>query len=249
MGQGTLILDDDSSFVNQFFLEPWELIGEVIGSGTFKFPSYNDQTIDNGGIFSPEPGIATLSTVNFAQTPDGIIRIEIESLSNYDKIANTGTTHFEGGFEITLNFAPSIGDEFMVYQSDTELTSCNPITTISVEYNNVTYVFDVICNTDNITLRLGQILGTNNFEINDYSFYNYPNPMNKETTFSFSTVEDLPQNSSINIYNYLGQLVQKITIKDSENIIFKRENLSSGIYLAALKSKNKTIAITKLILD
>ncbi len=246
---GNLLLNDTSSFTNQFLIEPWELIGEVTGNGFFKFPTFNSQTIDNGGIFSPGPGTTDLSTENFTQTSEGIFNIEIESLLSFDRIINTGTTYFEGGFEVSLiDYSPTIGDEFIVYQSDMSLNNCNPTSTVTAEYNNLDYIFDVICNDDHITLKLGEILTINNFEQNEYSFYNYPNPVINETVFSFSSEENLSQNHSIVIYNIFGQIVREININNGENLVFKRENLSSGVYFAKLKYSDRALATIKLVL-
>ncbi len=59
-----------------------------------------------------------------------------------------------GDVNFTVYVNNTIGDEFIIYGSDNPLTNCQPVSTTSAVFNNFNYVFDVICNTDNITLRL-----------------------------------------------------------------------------------------------
>jgi hypothetical protein len=69
---------------------------------------------------------------------------------------------------------------------------------------------------------------------------NFPNPFNPSTTIRFS----LPQATrlKINVYNMLGELVEKIAEGSYETgyhkVIFNASNLSSGIYIYRLESEN-----------
>lgn len=248
--QGDFILNDDSSFENYYYFDDYggwgEYYGEVLGSGTFKFPSYNPQTVNNNAIFSPEPGVTSINTINFSQNSTGFIKIDIDNLTSFDTVINTGTTFFEGDFEVNLNFTPDIGDEFIVFQTGTEISNCSPELTTSTEYNNNTFIFDVICNPNNITLKLVEILAIEDYNLTDYNFYIYPNPVSETAIFNIS-INDI-DNPSVYIYNILGQNVYQMEIIRNSQPKFIRNNLPNGVYFAQLKSNSKLLAVTKMVL-
>jgi Secretion system C-terminal sorting domain len=70
---------------------------------------------------------------------------------------------------------------------------------------------------------------------------NYPNPFNPSTTIEFS----LPEESSVDlkVYNILGVEVASLTsgnyLPGNHEVIFKGENLASGIYLAKITATSK----------
>jgi len=250
IGNGSFIMGDNSELDNYYYFDPefpeWEEYGKIIGSGNFRFPTYNSQTVKNNGMFSPELGITTMHTENFSQTDTGFIEIEINDLNSFDKIENIGATNFEGGFKIELNFQPSIGDEFIVYQSDSSITSCSPISTITANYNNYDYVFDVICNTNNITLRLTEILGMDSFSNNGVSFY--PNPTSEVVNYNISKDIIFDNNNMIVILNGLGEILKKVYIdKPLGNINI--DDLSSGLYIIKLITDKKIVSVSKLIIE
>lgn len=240
---GNLIMDNDSFFEGYYneIIDPYGVLidihySEILGSGFIKYPTNSPQNNENNGFLKPGPDINTINTENYAQTEIGYLQIDIESLTNFDKIINTGTTYFEGNIEVLLSFSPNIGDEFIIYQSDTPLTNCQPVSTTSAVYNNFNYVFDVICNSDHITLKLSEILSNDNFELSNNSFYCYPNPVSSVTTFNISPELLTSENNSILIYNFLGQKVRELEIKNNSSLDFEKGNLPSGIYFAKLKS-------------
>jgi hypothetical protein len=88
-----------------------------------------------------------------------------------------------------------------------------------------------------------------------FSFGNYPNPFNPDTTIQFN----LPYNAnvSINIFNSLGQLITTLVSKDFNaginRVVFNSNlfNLSSGIYFYSIDVKsdfNNSIYTGKMIL-
>ncbi len=254
--EGNFIMGNNSLFENQYeyYQDPdfpeiiYEYYGEVVGSGTFIFPTYNSQTINNDAVFSPEPGITTLHTENFSQSTTGILKIDIESLTNFDKIINSGTTYFEGDFEVALNYSPTLGDEFIVFQSDTPISSCNPVLTTTATYNNLNYVFDVICNTNTIVLKLSEILNTDEFLVSNIDFYVYPNPVSDTFSFNLLTSLDSEKNITIAIFDVIGQVVREIDVKKS-TMIFNKKNLKHGVYFAQLKKNGTVLATTKLVVN
>ena len=73
-----------------------------------------------------------------------------------------------------------------------------------------------------------------------------PNPFKTEllitTKFNF-------ENSTLKIFNSIGQLVKEVNNINGQNIIVKRENLESGIYFTQLTENGKLISINKIIIS
>jgi hypothetical protein len=80
---------------------------------------------------------------------------------------------------------------------------------------------------------------------------NYPNPFNPETTISFSLKE--AGNVSLKVYNTKGQLVETLVNNTrsakTHNVVWRADNLSSGIYFYQLKVNNKVVDTKKMILQ
>lgn len=72
-----------------------------------------------------------------------------------------------------------------------------------------------------------------------------PNPFKSE--LSISSKSDF-ENGTLKILNSIGQIVRVINNINGKNIIFKRENLNSGIYFAQLIENNKVISNNKVII-
>ncbi|HWR94832.1 MAG TPA: T9SS type A sorting domain-containing protein [Flavobacterium sp.] len=73
-----------------------------------------------------------------------------------------------------------------------------------------------------------------------------PNPFKAEllitTNFYF-------ENSTLKLFNSLGQLVKEINNINGQNIIIKRENLNSGIYFTQFIQNGKLISTDKIIIS
>lgn len=72
-----------------------------------------------------------------------------------------------------------------------------------------------------------------------------PNPFSTELIIS--SRENLT-NSSVKIYNSLGQIIKQINNLNGNEIILKRENLNSGIYLIQLFENEKLLTSNKIII-
>lgn len=82
-----------------------------------------------------------------------------------------------------------------------------------------------------------------------YPINTYPNPFNTSTTFQIIDNEHLTQTKTISIYNSQLQLVKQIQWdKNQLEVIFKKENLKSGMYYyRVILESNKTIGSGKII--
>ncbi len=92
-------------------------------------------------------------------------------------------------------------------------------------------------------------------QINDFNLTNYPNPFNPTTQISFNT--NGLTDAYIEIYNLRGQLVRTISVNANENPVQtvswngtdnNERKVSSGIYMAVLKSGNELIAQKKMVM-
>ncbi len=79
---------------------------------------------------------------------------------------------------------------------------------------------------------------------------NYPNPFNPETTINYTLKR--AGNVSLKIYNSKGQLVESLVNGQRDannyNVVWKANNISSGIYFYQLKVDNELIGTKKMVL-
>ena len=78
----------------------------------------------------------------------------------------------------------------------------------------------------------------------------FPNPMSSKTSIQFATEQ--VGSVTLLVYNQLGNLVREIpfsTVEGLNDIEFKRENLSSGIYFCKINSSTDTYKTIKLLLE
>lgn len=87
-------------------------------------------------------------------------------------------------------------------------------------------------------------LSTNEIQIPNFITYS-PNPFNDELTIA--TTKNL-SNSSLKVYNLIGQLVKKVENIYGNKVILQRENLVSGIYFVQLFENDKMISTQKIII-
>jgi hypothetical protein len=81
-------------------------------------------------------------------------------------------------------------------------------------------------------------------EFNNSILYS-PNPFNSELTIT--TTKNL-SNSSLKVYNSIGQPVKKVENVYGNKVILQRENLVSGIYFVQLFENDKMISSQKIII-
>uniref|UniRef100_UPI0026141D33 T9SS type A sorting domain-containing protein n=1 Tax=uncultured Dokdonia sp. TaxID=575653 RepID=UPI0026141D33 len=253
LNEGTILMDDASIFSNYFFQDPeypeFVEYGTLQGSGTFRFPSIFTSPQFNDGYVDPGPGIQQLNTTNYNQTETATLLIDINGYIlgvDHDFIENSQEAYFTGGFEVNLTFEPQIGDEFVVFSSDSEITDCAPESTTTASYNNLDYIFDVICNSQNITLRVSEILSLEDFITDTPLFHLASNPVSDEAIFNiehFSITKD----AKLNIYDLAGKRIENIT-SITEKTMLNTEEFSNGIYLVRYVSNGKSTTLKMVVL-
>lgn len=250
--EGTILIDDTSSFSNYFFQHPeypeYMEYGTLQGSGTFQFPSTFDIPLSNNGYFDPGPGIQKLKTTNYNQTETATLLIDINGYIpgvDHDIIENLQEAYFEGRFEVNLTFEPQIGDEFVVFSSDSEITNCAPESTTTASYNNLNYTFDVLCNSQNVTLRLSQILNVEDFITDTPSFNLVSNPVSTEAIFNIENFS-ITNDAQINIYSLTGKRIKKIT-RITKKTTLNTEKFPNGIYLVKYESNGRSNTLKMVV--
>ncbi|MBI4946004.1 MAG: T9SS type A sorting domain-containing protein [Bacteroidetes bacterium] len=80
---------------------------------------------------------------------------------------------------------------------------------------------------------------------NNNSITIFPNPFSTQTTLQTTTS---CKNTTLTVYNSLGQQVKQLTNITGKSITLHRDNLPSGLYFIRLTQENKTLATDKLII-
>jgi hypothetical protein len=207
--------------------------GVVMGTGTLILPS-SAPAFTNDGIFSAggSPGILTVVR-DFNSAPTSKLQIEIfgkNQGTEYDLLTIQGNAIMNGTIEVGLNYAADVNDEFVILTANS-INSCNLPASVTAHYNNHNYTFDVMCNPDNVTLKVSSIiLGTEENPLSNLSLY--PNPTNGN--FAIDLGKEYPD-VTIQIYNLLGQVISAEKYA-SARIIENQIDNSPGIYFVKVNT-------------
>jgi hypothetical protein len=103
--------------------------------------------------------------------------------------------------------------------------------------------FNVLLEYDNSCSLI--FTGTNKYSelISEFKFF--PNPFSNQTTFE---VSERIRNSTLTIYNSIGQRIKEIKNLSGESVILERNHLPNGIYIVQLTRNGKVIATEKIII-
>jgi len=224
--------------------------GRIIGNGTYDITA---QFI-NMGIIAPgdSPDVGSIDVTNNFSLNGGTIELDIlgSDAGSYDTVRVTGFPDMDGFLDINLQYAPSLGDSFEVITWSPNGNSCLFPATTTASFDGQEYTFDINCNGNDVTLVVSDItvLGTTDEASQKFDFFITPNPVVSEAIFNFSSELGTIENPSVVIYNYLGQEIMRRDGFTSENNIFSRGNLPSGLYFAQLETNNTIVATTRIVL-
>jgi hypothetical protein len=225
--------------------------GRIIGKGTYDITS----TFINEGTISPgdSPNIGTINITNNFSLNGGSVELDIagNQSEDFDQILVTGGPSMNGLFDLHLLFAPQLGDEFPVITWSPGGNSCNFPQFTSTVFEGMVYTFESFCNSNDVTLRVSDIsvLGLDDVTMSETEFFIHPNPVSGDGTFVFSSEWITSEETTLVIYNYLGQQVLKMVGFTSEKNRFQRGNLPGGLYFATLETEGKVIATTRIVLN
>ena len=218
--------------------------GIIKGIATIDLPV--EANFINDGIFSPGGNPGTLTVIgDFKSSSTSELQIEIYDTTQgtgYDLLAIQGNAIMDGDINLALYFAPNLNDEFVVVTAN-NITSCNLPATTTQNHDGHIYTFDVICNPDNVTLKVTNIvLGTETNTLSNVKLF--PNPSNGNFTIDLGREYT---DVSVQIYNILGHLISSEKYA-SAKIIDQNINASAGIYfvkVSTAKEESNTLRIIK----
>lgn len=206
--------------------------GIIKGVGTLTLPSSPSDFINNG-IFSPGLSPGTLSLVNeFNSSPTSIIEIDINGSVqgvDYDLLTIDGDANLDGGINVSLGFAPSISDEFVILNtpgSGDTIDLCNLPSSTTASFGGFTYEFTIACrNSDELVLSVtDQTLSDNSNEVLEAKIF--PNPTTGQLTINDETI------NHVWVYDINGR-----EVFTSNDFQFSIASLKDGLYF--IKAQNK----------
>ncbi|HPF11126.1 MAG TPA: T9SS type A sorting domain-containing protein [Flavobacteriaceae bacterium] len=226
--------------------------GTLTGSGAFDITA----NFVNEGLIAPgSNGLGTLEIVNnfsMSNTAKLVIEIEGPNPGEFDVVDVFSQPDLSGEIEIQLgNYDYSnLPATFKILTTNFGINSCNFPSQIEAMANNGIdiFVFNVLCNPDDITLELETILlGTDDRSRNATLFSIAPNPGNNQIVLA-TEASLLTSNSqlSLTFYNTLGQrvLMRNAT---STNEMYDVSELPNGIYFLELSSNSKPLGNVKWV--
>ena len=191
--------------------------------------------------------LTAYNSFNFTAKGTGtlILRLVKESVTNWEK-------QYKTSIELTPEFK-----NFSIPFSDFKTLDGSPI-----EVSDVTsIVFTMLAENGEVetkSMTLEQLYFYNNsllsvtpgLEENTIDVVAIPNPMTTQTTIQFKS----PNSETVKllVYNQVGRLVKELevnSLKGLNEVILKREKLSSGIYFCNIISNQTNYKTTKLLLD
>ncbi len=216
--------------------------GTITGNGSLQMPANPifEGTISPGGF----PG--TLTYVgNYASSANTIMLSEIygpNAGTEYDIFDVQGNAIMDGNIVVAVYNEINLGDEFVIVTANS-ITSCNLPATVSANNEGTRYTFDVICNPDNVTLKVNNILlGTDQNSLSNLVLY--PNPSNGQFTIDLGREYT---DVNVQVYNMLGQQISSEKFASAKTIA-QEINASAGIYfvkVSTAKEGSNTLRIIK----
>ncbi|HAT64288.1 MAG TPA: hypothetical protein DCS66_06755 [Flavobacteriaceae bacterium] len=248
---GIILLDEEQIFLflvgSQNFTNNED--GFLIGNGSYDITAnfVNNGYVYPGGFHS----VGALEFVNnFHFPPNAILEVDVMSPSEHDMVHVFGSPTIEGNIRLYLMDELALDDEITVITSSNNL-NCNLPTEILASTTNFSYIFDVICDSNSVTLKVSEImelLGTDEFTKTPHFFVN-PNPASEIISFNYaSEILQQYENLQIEIYSILGQKIEAKKVA-SEVTQVETSQLTSGIYIAKLVSEKGVLGATNFIVE
>lgn len=204
--------------------------GTLSGNGSVKIPNGTnfEGTISPGGF----PGTLTHEG-NYTASANAILATEIygpTAGTEYDVFDVNGTASLDGVILVLLNYAANLNDEFVILSAKS-ISSCNLPATVTAHYDNHNYTFEVICNPDNVTLKVTDIvLGTEENTLSNLTMY--PNPTKGNFTIDLGKEYT---DVTVGIYNMLGQQISSSTYASAKTIAQEITD-AAGVYFVRVST-------------
>lgn len=247
---GTILVEEDQMFLflvgSQNFNNTED--GFLLGYGTFDITA----NFTNNGRIRPGTfnNLGHLEFINNFHFPsNATIELDVFSNTEFDTISIFGSPTLEGNLVINMAGEVDLDDELTVITSSNNLT-CNLPAQVSGVTTDFQYTFDVICDTNSVTLKVVEkleLLGIEDFSEEIYLVAS-PNPASDTVSFSYPSQVFYNDELSLEIYSILGQKMKSIPVY-LETTNFNTSPLSSGLYIVNLVSEKEVLATNKLIIE
>lgn len=213
--------------------------GILTGNGTVNLSnSPFNGTIKPGGT----PG--TLNYLgNYVASTATIMEVDLNGTTpstGYDVLTVQNSATAKGTIIVNLGFAPTLNSEFVILTA-TNVT-CTLPATVSAIYNGYQYVFNVICNPTNVTLKVASVtLDTNESTLSAISLY--PNPTLGQFTIDLGKEYEAV---TVQIYSTIGQLISSSNYNATDKVS-QEITAAAGIYFVKVTSDNKESKMIRII--
>lgn len=226
------------------FVNDYDGNGLITGDGSVSPIEFTEIA---GTIAPGDGGVGTLdynNTFEFDSTAACVYQIEINGttpITEHDVFVINATARLNGTLDVMLGFAPQLNDEFTIITAPT-IIECNLPSQVTATFGNGTYTYDVVCNPDNVTLRVSDvILGVGDTILDAAKAF--PNPTNGDFTIalgkSFSEI-------NTTITNILGQVFAFERFVNTETFQLNLEG-DPGIYFVTLTTESGVSETLKVI--
>jgi len=218
--------------------------GIIKGIGTIKLPSPAQFT--NDGTFAPggSPGILTVAGT-YKSSSTAVLDIEINGLAQgtqYDVMAINGTNAmFDGTVNVTLGFAASLNDEFIIATTSGDITQCNLAPTTSAIFEDLQYNFSVTCrNANEVVLTVANItLGIDEVDLSEANIQLFPNPTRNEITLKNKSNITLTSATLMDVSGRVLSIIDLKSVVGDPQISL--ESYATGTYFLKIDAGNGSI--------
>lgn len=248
--QGVIEVQEDQTFLfltagATFHNYPY---GKLSGNGVFDITA---NFINEGTVIPGGDEVGTLEVLNnFSMAPEGVLEVNINGINSeeYDVLEVFGSPELAGSITVNPQLtADDILAEFPVLTSNFTIESCDILGHAEGTDGVDTFLFDVFCNPNDVTLQLiGILLGTEDFEQN-ISWGLFPNPGKDIITFEIADFSQIISPIQLGIFNTLGQRIHFEDIMPQKSWELDISNLSNGVYFIEMKSTGVSFRTQKLV--
>ncbi|SRX52324.1 T9SS type A sorting domain-containing protein [Aequorivita sp. CIP111184] len=229
---------------NMDFNDLYEGDGTITGAGSIGTVAF----ISIDGTIAPgNNGPGTLDyniQFDFDTTPNCVYQLEINGITpdtEHDLFAINAPAKLNGTFDIQLGYAPQLNDEFVVITANS-IIECNLPAQVTATFGNGTYTYDVVCNPENVTLKVVNIvLGVEESQLSNAVLY--PNPTSGN--FNIDLGKDYSEINTT-ITNILGQVVAFERYVNTNTLEVNLQG-SPGIYFVNLTTAEGVSETLKII--
>lgn len=222
--------------------------GILTGTGGFDITAniFNDGIIKPGG-----DDVGTLEIVNnFNMLENSVLEVNINGTDpgQYDVLDVFGDPELEGNIVVHPQLSvDDIGSLFPVISTQFTISTCNLPNQVEGSDGTETFLFDLHCNPNDVTLELMGVLLGNEDVSNSIAYGLFPNPSMDSCTIQLADYNALEEPVQLRLFNQLGQVVLTEEVAPQRSWNLDLSHLSSGFYFLELQSSGVQFQTQKLV--